>query len=145
MAIGDGLNAIDAVIKNPIWDMQRLWAAAADRATQELTPKAGLPPGCAFGIDNPCQTYYGATPTGTSAEIVAWYLSILFAEYTAGMLAQKVSEGHCNTHRVAPNFDPCPDMSAEHMQMLRALGVTGIPLRGQGEERLPGDEASVGV
>jgi hypothetical protein len=61
MSIDAGLRAVDAVISSPNWDIARLMMAAADRAMQEFQTKPGLPQGYAFGIDNPCRTYFGAT------------------------------------------------------------------------------------
>jgi hypothetical protein len=121
MSIADGLSMVDAVLKNPVWDIRRLMAAAAQRASQELQTKAGLPQGVAFGIDTPCKTYYGVTADGVSQEIIAWFLGILLAEYTAGILELKVTQGHCNTHHIAPAFNKCPDMQKEHFRMLEAF------------------------
>src|SRR5207249_4380083 len=59
-------------------------------------------PDCASGIR------YGAG----SQEIDAWEMSVLLAEYAAGMLAQKAAEGHC------PKEAPCSKSSKEHLQML---------------------------
>jgi hypothetical protein len=43
-------------------------------------------------------------------------LSLYIAEYTAGLLADKAREGHCNAHRLAPSFAPCPKMAQEHLK-----------------------------
>jgi hypothetical protein len=52
---------------------------------------------------------------------VAWFLSILLAEYTVGLLAKKVTEGHRNVHRQPPTYQPCPHMPQEHLAMLKAF------------------------
>jgi hypothetical protein len=121
MSVPDGLSVVDAILKAPIWDMGRLMDAAAERASQELPQKAGEPKGVAFGIDNPCKTGYGSTQQAASQEVIAWFLGILFAEYTAGILELKVTEGHCKVHRIAPDFNKCPKMQKEHFRMLEAF------------------------
>jgi hypothetical protein len=110
------MQAVDAVLSSPNWDINRLLLAARDRA-QQLGTAAGLPQGCAFGL-NSCGTYYGVTSQGASQELLSWCLSLLLAEYTAGLLAHKAEEGHCQQHRKAPDFKPCPYMAREHMRML---------------------------
>lgn len=119
MPIAQGLQAVDAVLSSPNWDINRLILAARDRA-QQLGTGAGLPQGYAFGL-NSCGTFYGATADGTSQELLSWCLSLLLAEYTAGLLARKAEQGHCLQHRKAPDFKPCPDMVQEHMRMLSAF------------------------
>jgi len=119
MPIAQGLQAVDAVLSSPNWDINRLLMAARDRA-QLLGTGSGLPSGYAFGLNN-CGTYYGVTNRGTSQELYLWCLSLLLAEYTAGLLARKAAEGHCQQHRKAPDFNPCPDMAKEHMRMLGAF------------------------
>jgi len=47
-----------------------------------------------------------------SQEITAWEMSVLLAEYTAGVLAQKAAEGHC------PKEAPCAKASKEFLRML---------------------------
>jgi len=42
-------------------------------------------------------------------------LVLLFAEYLAGLLAQKAAEGHCQQ----PGHPPCAAMAKGHMTMLR--------------------------
>ncbi len=121
MPINDGLNAADPILHAPVWDMGRLMNEAAVRASQELQTKAGLPQGYAFGIETPCNTKYGVTQTEVNNEILSWFLGILLAEYTAGILAKKVTEGHCNHHRKPPNYEPCVDMANEHLEMLKAF------------------------
>jgi hypothetical protein len=121
MSILDGLNVVDSILQFPVWDMGQLMRAAAQRASQELPQKAGEPQGVAFGIDKPCDTRYGVTQHEVNQEVVAWFIGILFAEYTAGILEKKVTEGHCNAHRIAPAFDKCPDMQREHFRMLEAF------------------------
>jgi hypothetical protein len=54
------------------------------------------------------------SPNQWSHLIVPWQLSLLLAEYTAGMLAQKAAEGHCQT----PAHVPCSEMTKGHMKML---------------------------
>jgi hypothetical protein len=121
MSVPDGLSVVDAILKFPVWDIGQLMRAAAQRASQELPQKAGEPQGVAFGIDKPCDTRYGATQQGVNQEVVAWFLGILFADHTAGILEKKVTEGHCNAHRVAPAFNKCPEMQKEHFRMLEAF------------------------
>ncbi len=103
MSIGEGLNAIDEVVKYPVWDMRRLMSAAIERANRELTPPAGFAPGIFFGLA-PCQTFYGTQGEKISNEMLSWFLGIMFAEYTAGILAEKVRDGHCNAHRKEPDL-----------------------------------------
>jgi hypothetical protein len=59
-------------------------------------------PRCASGIG------YGVQ----NQEIAAWEMSILLAEYAAGLIALKAAEGHCTTNA------PCKESSAEHLEML---------------------------
>jgi hypothetical protein len=117
MPILEGLKAINEILIQPNWDIDQLILAARDRAMQ-LGTGAGLPAGAAFGL-NACQTWYGVNAQGVpNQEIASWFLSILLAEYTAGLLAQKVEEGHCREHRKKPDFKPCIDMAKEHLRML---------------------------
>ncbi len=118
MPIEQGKKEINDVLTQPNWDFGRLLWAARNRATQEFKLGPPLPPNAAFGL-NACQTHYGITTAGLSQELAAWILSIMLAEYTAGLLAEKVEDGHCQLHRVKPDFKPCLDMANEHMRMLR--------------------------
>jgi hypothetical protein len=120
MSIPEGLKAVNDVITSPNWDMARLIDAASKRANQELTPPTGFAPGIFFGVPA-CRTFYGATATGMSNELIAWFLGIILAEYAAGILAEKVRDGHCNAHRLAPAMALCPDMTKEHKKMLTAF------------------------
>jgi hypothetical protein len=120
MAIPDGLKAVNEVITASNWDMNRLIQKAAEIANQELGPAPGYPPGTFFGL-HACRTDYGLSNRGLNNEMISWYLSIILAEYTAGILGEKVREGHCNAHRLAPTYQPCPDMQAEHMKMLEVF------------------------
>jgi hypothetical protein len=120
MAIPDGLRAVNEVITAPNWDMNRLIEKAAEIANQELGPAPGYPRGTFFGL-HACRTEYGLSNRGFNNEMISWYLSVILAEYTAGILSEKVREGHCNVHRLAPTYQPCPDMQAEHMKMLEAF------------------------
>jgi hypothetical protein len=116
MAINEGMRVIDAVLNKHGWDMDKLREAA--RARILAMPGApGLPTGIPFGLA-PCATCYGANAAETSNEMLAWCLGLMLAEWLAGLLVQKVEEGHCRQHRVAPRFDPCPTMAAEHKRML---------------------------
>jgi hypothetical protein len=120
MPIADGLKAVNDVITAPNWDMGRLINKASERANQELTPPPGFFPGIFFGLPE-CGTFYGAPAHGMSNELIAWFLGILLAEYTAGILGDKVKDGHCNAHRLPPTYQACPDMQREHMKMLEAF------------------------
>jgi hypothetical protein len=64
-------------------------------------------------------------------ELDTWFLTLYFAEYTAGLLAEKAKVGHCNAHRLAPAFTPCPKMVQEHLGMLGAFKAALAELVGQ--------------
>ena len=56
-----------------------------------------------------CGVHY----TAGHHEISIWHISLMFAEYVAGMLAKKAEDGHCRTHQ-----KPC-DLTRElHLRML---------------------------
>ena len=116
MPIQQGMSAVDAILTSPNWDIQRLILAARERA-QQMGTGPGLSPGNTFGL-NSCGTWYGTYPQGSSHELISWCLSLLLAEYTAGLLAQKAREGHCQIHRTEPALIPCHIMAPEHMRML---------------------------
>jgi hypothetical protein len=120
MSIADGLEAVNDVVTASNWDMKRLIGKASTRANQELRSPAGISSGHFFGrVD--CQTWYRATDQGMSSELIAWFVGILLSECAAGILAQKVVEGHCNAHRLPPTHKKCPEMQQEHMKMPEAF------------------------
>jgi hypothetical protein len=49
-------------------------------------------------------------------ELHVWHLCLLFAEYTAGILAQKAVEAHCST---STHGTLCPRASDLHLRMVR--------------------------
>jgi hypothetical protein len=117
MPIEEGKKTVNAILTAPRIDkcIVELILTARERA-KLLPQKAGLLPGKAFGVPG-CGTEYGAG----NLELDTWFLALYFAEYTAGLLADKAREGHCNTHRTALAFNPCPKMAAEHLAMLGAF------------------------
>jgi len=46
-------------------------------------------------------------------EISIWHISLMFAEYVAGMLAQKAEDGHCRNHK-----KPCALTRELHLRAL---------------------------
>ena len=116
MPIQAGKTVVNQILTQPNWDMRQLLAAAAQRVAA-MTGGPNLVQGTPFGLPA-CGTTYGAGPGWCSQEMAAWGLSLLFAEYLAGLLAEKVEDGHCQTHRKPPDFEPCPEMAKEHKRML---------------------------
>jgi hypothetical protein len=47
-------------------------------------------------------------------EILMWHISLMFAEYVAGMLELKAKDGHCRSHP-----KPCALTRELHLKMLR--------------------------
>jgi len=120
MPIPDGTKAVDDVLTQANWDINQLIAAARDRILTMGTG-AELPDGAVFGLNN-CETWYGVNNQGIpNQELVTWCLGVLLIEHTAGLLAQKVEDGHCRKHRLKPDYKPCPDMAREHLRMLGSL------------------------
>jgi hypothetical protein len=114
MPIEDGKNAVNALLTAPRIDKSIVELILTARERAKLLPqKAGLPAGKAFGIPG-CGTEYGPG----NLELDTWFLALYFAEYTAGLLADKAKVGHCNAHRLAPAYTPCPKMAQEHLEML---------------------------
>jgi hypothetical protein len=114
MSFADGMNTVNALLTAPRIDkcIVELILTARERA-KLLPQKPGLQPGKAFGIPG-CDTEYGPG----NMELDTWFLTLYLAEYTAGLLAEKSRDGHCNVHRVAPAFNRCPKMAQEHLEML---------------------------
>lgn len=123
MPIPQGLKAIDTILTSAGWNIGRMRQAAKDRV-QALGTAGGAPPGTAFALFGlpACRTGYGIDAKGNvNLELETWFLSLLLAEYTAGILAEKIKQGHCNNHRVAPAYNPCIPMATEHKRMLAAF------------------------
>jgi len=55
----------------------------------------------------------GVEYTENHHEIQMWHLALLQAEYVAGLLVQKVEDGHCYHHK------PCDETAKLHLTMLR--------------------------
>src|SRR5262245_49188746 len=117
MPIEDGKKTVDALLTAPRIDkcIVELILTARERAAQ-LPQKPGLGAGKAFGVHG-CHTEYGPG----NLELDTWFLALYFAEYTAGLLADKAREGHCNAHRTPPTLKPCPKMVEEYLVMLSAF------------------------
>jgi hypothetical protein len=118
MTIQAGKKVVNDILTQPHWDIGALLLAASERAVNNF----GLTPGkYAFEVAA-CDTQYGFAPSGmVHHELQTWFLAILLAEYTAGILAQKAEEGHCQKHRIPPDLKGCPVMAVEHRRMLLAF------------------------
>jgi hypothetical protein len=59
------------------------------------------------------QASCGVVYTEGHHEILIWHISLMFAEYVAGMLAKKAEDGHCRNHK-----KPCDLTRNLHLKML---------------------------
>jgi hypothetical protein len=73
--------------------------------------------GLSFTAPPECRTGYDSH----KPELQMWFFGLMLCEYVAGLLAQKVQEGHCQEHRVQPDLNPCLKTRPMHLDMLKAF------------------------
>ncbi len=107
MPIRDGMRTVDGILRKVQFNfiVSEFLEGARQRAKAHDTRF----------IFHDCQTGY--SPENGNHEIDVWQLSLMFGEYTAGLLALKATEGHCQTREHLP----CPKMAKGHMKMLVAF------------------------
>jgi len=107
MPIRNGMRTVDNILRKVQFSfiVNEFLEAARERALAHKTR---------FLFDD-CHTGY--SPENRNHEIDVWQLSLMFGEYTSGLLALKATEGHCQTS----DHLPCPKMAKGHMAMLIAF------------------------
>jgi hypothetical protein len=107
MPIRDGMRTVDTILRKVQFNfiVSEFLEGAHQRAKAHETRF----------IFHDCQTGY--SPENGNHEIDVWQLSLMFGEYTAGLLALKATEGHCQTKEHLP----CTKMAKGHMEMLIAF------------------------
>jgi formylglycine-generating enzyme required for sulfatase activity len=107
MPIRDGMRTVDSIFRKVQFNFiaSEFLEGARQRAKAHETRF----------IFHDCKTGY--SPENGNHEIDTWQLSLMFGEYTAGLLALKATEGHCQTKEHLP----CAKMARRHMEMLVAF------------------------
>jgi hypothetical protein len=107
MSIEQGMKLVDSIIMRPRPEqaLPELIDAAREMAkTDNIRYRWDV-----------CKTEY--SPEGKNHEIDVWNLSLMYAQYLAGLLALKAAEGHCQTKA----HIPCKEMANSHMYMFNAF------------------------
>lgn len=63
-----------------------------------------------------------------SNELQEWFAGLMLIEHIAGLLKQKIEQGHCQLHRKSSGLNPCLEMPQEHMKMLYVVKASVLEL-----------------
>jgi hypothetical protein len=107
MSIEDGMKQVDKILMKP--RPEHALSELVDAARQKAKKDA-----VRYRWDA-CETGY--SPETPNHEIDVWNLSLMYAQYLAGLLALKAAEGHCQTM----SHLPCKTMANAHMYMFNAF------------------------
>lgn len=114
MSIKDGLNAVDPTVRklnrNGVID-PALYGPFA-HVVMERAAKDSL-----LFEEKDCNESYNKD----CHEIHMWFFGLMLCEYVAGIIEQKVRDGHCGKHRNQPDLLPCSTMRKKHHEMLQAF------------------------